>query len=65
MPSKKVSMFSQNILNITSNFIFHETVAYNGRDSPWITKEIKNLIDQKHFDHHDENSHFLDQLQHS
>ena len=55
---KKVSKFSQNILKIISNFISHETIAYNDRDPVWITKEIKNLIDQKHrpyihFDHHD------------
>ena len=35
------------IKNIFSNFISHEKIPCDGRDPPWISKKIKNHINEK------------------
>ena len=44
-----VSIFKQTIINILCNFIPHETVLFDDRDPPWMSKEIKKLIHEKNF----------------
>ena len=31
-------------MNIFENFIPHETIACNGKDPPWMNKQVKALI---------------------
>ena len=40
----QVSLFHSTILNIISNFIPNETIAYDDREPPWIHSFMKNLI---------------------
>ena len=42
-----VYIFNKNIISILWNFIPHETVLFDNRDSPWMNKEIKQLIHEK------------------
>ena len=35
------------LINIVQNFVSDETIICDGRDPPWINKEIKKLIEQK------------------
>ena len=47
--NNKVHMFNKTIKNIMSNYIPHETIICDDRDSPWINKDIKQLIlDKNH-----------------
>ena len=42
-------MFNKTIKNIMPNYIAHETIICDGRDPPWINKDIKQLIlDKNH-----------------
>ena len=34
-------------MNILSNFIPHDTLTNDDKDSPWSTKKIKNIIQEK------------------
>ena len=45
--NEKVSIFSNTIMNIISNFIPHETIVCDDKDRPWINKAIKSLIQEK------------------
>ena len=45
--NNKVHMFNKTIKNIMSNYIPHETIICDGRDPPWINKDIKELIFDK------------------
>ena len=40
----KVHMFNKTIKNIISNYIPHKTITYDDRNTPWINKDIKQLI---------------------
>ena len=42
--NQKVEIFSKAFLNILSNFIPHETIIRDGKDPPWMTKGVKELI---------------------
>lgn len=44
---KKVASLRDILTNIMQNFILNETILYDVRDIPWMTKEIKQLIEQK------------------
>ena len=44
---EKVHLFNKTIKNIVSNYIPHETIVCNDRDSPWINKNIKKLVNDK------------------
>ena len=39
--NEKVNLFNK---NITLNYILHKTITCDGRDPPWINKNIKELI---------------------
>ena len=41
--TEKVNLFNKTMKN-TLNYILHETITCNVRDSPWINKDIKELI---------------------
>ena len=42
-------MFNKTIKNIMSNYIPHETIICDGRNPPWVNKDIKQLIlDKNH-----------------
>ena len=43
----KVYLFNKTIKNILSNFIPHETIAFDDRDQPWINSQVKHLINEK------------------
>ena len=45
--NEKVSIFSNTILNILSNFIPHETIVCDDKDPPWFNRAIKSLIQEK------------------
>ena len=47
--NQKVSIFDKTILKIVSNFNFipHETLTCDDRDTTWINTRIKNLINDK------------------
>ena len=45
--SKKVCYFTETLLNIIRNFIPHEKIVCDDRDSPWMNGDIKNLINEK------------------
>ena len=45
--NKQVSVFNETIMNIFENFIPHETITYNEKDPPLMTKQIKRLIAEK------------------
>ena len=38
----KVIFFNKTIKNIIQNYIPHETIICDGRDSPWINQDIRN-----------------------
>ena len=42
-------IINQTIINILCNFIPHETILFDDRDSPWMNKEIKKFIHEKKF----------------
>ena len=42
-----VFLFNRTIKNILSNYILHEIVIFDDRDSPWINNRIKELINEK------------------
>ena len=44
---KQVSIFSDTLMNIMQNFIPNETIICDDRNTPWINKEIKQLIEQE------------------
>ena len=44
---KKVCYFTETLLNIIHNFIPHETIVRDDRNPPWMSSEIKNLINEK------------------
>ena len=54
-------IFNKTIRNILHNFIPHETLLVDEKDSPWLTSEIKNLINEKNtvFKHYRQNSDHL------
>ena len=43
----QVAIFSKTVLNIINNYIPYQTKICDGRDPPWITTKIKELISQK------------------
>ena len=45
--NEKVSIFSSTILNILNNFIPHETIVCDDKDTPWFNRTIKSLIQEK------------------
>ena len=45
--NEKVNLFNKTIKNIIQNYIPHETIICDDRDSPWINKDIKELIHEK------------------
>ena len=40
-------IFNNTVLNILSNFIPHETIVCDDKDSPWFNDKIKALIQAK------------------
>ena len=42
----KVYLFNKTIKNILSNFIPHETITFDDRDTPWINNQVKHLINE-------------------
>ena len=42
-----IFLFNKTIKNISSNYIRHETVTFDDRDTPWINKNVKQLILEK------------------
>ena len=44
---KMVYTFNKTIISILFNFIPHETILSDDRNSPWMNKEVKKLIQQK------------------
>ena len=42
-----VSIFYETIISILYNFISHDNVLFDNRDSPWINKKIRKLIHEK------------------
>ena len=45
--NEKVEIFNSTILNILSNFIPHEYVVCDDKDSPWFNKKVRALIQEK------------------
>ena len=45
--NKKVVLFNETILNLICNFIPHEIVTCDDRDTPWMTRLIKKAINYK------------------
>ena len=43
---EQVTVFNRTILNITKNFISHETIVCDDKDPPWFNKRIKSLIQE-------------------
>ena len=41
-----VHLFNKTIKNILSNYIPHETITCDDRDTPWINSKIKQLIQE-------------------
>ena len=46
--NKKVSIFSNTITNILSNFIPQETIVCDNKDPAWLNKAIKSVIHKKY-----------------
>ena len=44
---EKVLNINKTVLNILSNFITHELIVWDGKDSPWFNTKIKSLIREK------------------
>ena len=60
-------MFHKTIKNIMSNYIPHETITCDDRDTPWINKDIKQLIlDKNHayksYNRNDKSLQFFNQF---
>ena len=49
--NRQISIFNDTILNIISNFIPHEAIICDGRESPWINSKIKKVIHEKNKEH--------------
>ena len=64
--NKKVSIVSNTILNIVSNFIPHETMVCDNRDPPWFNRVIKSLIQEKKdtFNNYHKSKNNIQLLQH-
>ena len=45
--NEKVDIFNRTIFNILSNFIPHEVIVCDDKDSPWFNNRIKTLIQEK------------------
>ena len=45
--NKQISIFNETILNITKNFITHETKIFHDREPPWINNKVKTMIQEK------------------
>ena len=45
--NKQISIFNETILNITTNFISHETKIFDDREPPWINNKVKAMIQEK------------------
>ena len=45
--NKQISIFNKTILNITTNFIHHETKMFNDRKPPRINHKVKTMIQEK------------------
>ena len=43
---EQVTVFNRTKLNITKNFIPHETIVCDNKDSSWFSKRIKSLIQE-------------------
>ena len=46
-PNCQVTLFTETILNIMSNFIPNETIKITPKDPPWITKPLKTLLNKQ------------------
>ena len=44
---KRVCYFTETLLNVIYNFIPHERIVCDNRDSPWMNGEIKKIINEK------------------
>ena len=42
-----IYIFNKTIINILCNFIPHETVFFYDRDPPWMSKEIRKMVQEK------------------
>ena len=64
---EKVNIFNKTVLNILYNFIPHEIFLVDDKNSPWLTKTIKNLINEKtvlkHFRQNSNNLQVLSKLE--
>ena len=63
-----VHLFNRTIKNILRNFIPHETITYDDRDSPCINSSIRRLIQDKneaykHFKGSHNNNQYLENFQ--
>ena len=45
--NEQISIFNENILNIMTNVIPHETKIFNDREPPWVNKKVKTMIQEK------------------
>ena len=45
--SEKVSIFNKTVLNVLCNYISHEILKCNDKDSPWFISQIKSLLQKK------------------
>ena len=43
----QVILFNETIVNIMNNFIPNETMILDDRESPWLNKNMKNMINYK------------------
>ena len=43
--SEKVSLFNKTILNILKNYIPHQTIIADHKDTPWFNSSTKSLIE--------------------
>ena len=46
-PNWQVKTFTDTVLNIMANFVPHETKNIIPRNSPWITKQLKTMLNRK------------------
>ena len=46
-PNWQVTLFTETILNIMSNFIPNEIIKVTPKDPPWITKPLKTLLNRQ------------------
>ena len=45
--NEKVSLFNKTVLNILNNYIPHETIICDGKNTLWFNSLIKSLIENK------------------